>query len=163
MTDLSTVSELEKALTFYEVYHSEKRNKIIHFVFVPLLLYTGFVIAFHIHNLIPFLAFLGYSFYYVGLDSVVGTTYIPIMFQMLFYIRSISLLTAILIHVSSWIVQILSHKYFEGRAPAITQGFFQAITIAPLFTWYELYRLGGYKKEIFDRIEKNAKDIVLNR
>jgi len=163
MVDLSSTSKLEKALTFYEIYHSEKRNKIIHFVFVPLLLYTGFVITFHIHNLIPISAFLGYSFYYMKLDSIVGTTYIPIMFYMLYHIQSISLLTAILIHVSSWIVQILSHKYFEGKAPALTQGFFQAITIAPLFTWYELYRLGGYKKELFDRIEKNARDIVLNR
>ena len=72
-------------------------------------------------------------------------------------IMSISFLSAFLIHVSSWIVQILSHKYFEGNAPALTKGLFQAITIAPLFTWYELFRIFGYKRLFFKQVENNAK------
>ena len=157
MTDLSSLSSLERALTFYEVYHSEWRNKLIHFIFVPILLYTGFSMVYYYAPYITISAFIGYSVYYIYVDPVIGLSYVPIMIMMLNNVKSISFLSAFLIHVSSWIVQILSHKYFEGNAPALTKGLFQAITIAPLFTWYELFRIFGYRKIFFNRIETNAK------
>ena len=155
--------DLEKALTFYQKYHNEWRNILIHFIFVPILLYTGFVIVHNIFPVVTFLAFICYSTYYIYLDPVIGLTYIPVMLSMMIHINSISLTTAILIHVSSWIVQILSHKYFEGNTPALKDGLLQAITIAPLFTWYEMYKAFGYRKEFFSRIESNVNELNDNK
>jgi hypothetical protein len=44
---------------------------------------------------------------------------------------------ALVIHVISWAAQLLSHKYIEGRAAALTQSFVQSLVLAPLFVFYE--------------------------
>jgi hypothetical protein len=44
---------------------------------------------------------------------------------------------ALVIHVISWAAQLLSHKFIEGRAAALTQSFVQSLVLAPLFVFYE--------------------------
>jgi uncharacterized membrane protein YGL010W len=44
---------------------------------------------------------------------------------------------ALVVHVVSWAAQLLSHKYIEGRAAAVTQSFVQSLVLAPLFVFYE--------------------------
>ena len=81
---------------------------------------------------------IGYGSYYIYLDKLVGTTYLPILFLMYFTMEKLTLLEAVLIHVLSWIVQISAHKYVEKKSPALLIGFWDALTIAPLFVWLEI-------------------------
>jgi uncharacterized membrane protein YGL010W len=45
---------------------------------------------------------------------------------------------AVIVHILSWYVQIhLGHKIFEGAQPAVMQSLGGALTVAPLFAFYE--------------------------
>ncbi|KAL6777351.1 hypothetical protein ACKKBF_B21185 [Auxenochlorella protothecoides x Auxenochlorella symbiontica] len=68
---------------------------------------------------------------------------------------------AILIHVLSWVMQILpGHIWAEKRRPALLTSFFQSVVLAPLFVWYELLFLLGYRPQLYAdinaRIQRNV-------
>lgn len=57
---------------------------------------------------------------------------------------------ALLVHVVSWAAQLLSHKFIEGRAAALTQSFVQSLVLAPLFVFYEaaFWLLPGWRVDM---------------
>lgn len=108
---------------------------------------------------------LFYVLFYLQIDPVGGTLYAPILYAM--YISAVymhrddqkksggkswagtgRLLTfAFIVHVLSWYVQIhLGHKIFEGAQPAVMQSLGGALTVAPLFAFYEGLWLAGINK-----------------
>lgn len=147
---------LQKAC-FYRKYHSHPINILIHIFFVPLLLWTGLSIGNYIHFSIPLLASIGYGSYYIYLDKLVGSTYLPILFLMYFTMDKLTLLEAVLIHVLSWIVQISAHKYVEKKSPALLIGFWDALTIAPLFVWLEIWWFFGYNPIFYKLLKYYSK------
>tara|TARA_B100000029_G_C17402729_1_gene897691 strand:- start:290 stop:871 length:582 start_codon:yes stop_codon:yes gene_type:complete len=143
-------------LLFYESYHSNKLNKLIHVIFVPLIFYSALVMTSYISLYIPVIGSLAYMIYYIYLDRLAGITYSLLLLFMLSHINTISFYTALFVHILSWIAQILSHKFVEKRAPALLDSFFQAITIAPLFTWYEVLSIFGYRRRLLAYIHCEA-------
>lgn len=133
----------EKEYLFYEKYHKNDTNKIIHIITIPIIVYTIFVWLSFIPGflLIPnfgFIVFLGYSFYWFYLNPLAGIS------SSLFYIFiwGIASVTAtvpgvwilsIFLHVISWVIQIYGHKKYENNHPAFFDSFLQAFTLAPLF------------------------------
>ena len=53
---------------------------------------------------------------------------------MYYYRNLLTLSEAFLLHIISWVAQILSHKYLEGRAPALMDSLSQAFLEAPVFS-----------------------------
>ena len=62
-------------LLFYESYHSNKLNKLIHVIFVPLIFYSALVMTSYISLYIPVIGSLAYMIYYIYLDRLAGITY----------------------------------------------------------------------------------------
>ena len=59
-----------------------------------------------------------------------------------------SVSVSLLIHLASWTLQILSHKYFEGNKPALLDSITQSFSIAPLFTLLEFLFILGFRKDL---------------
>jgi uncharacterized membrane protein YGL010W len=170
--------DLAANLGFYGTYHREPRNQMIHFVFVPALLYSFILFFAHL----PFLGLdlrvgshritygtiiaAAYCIFYLYLDSFGGLLYSVVITAMYSnatrtvsndrsdaYIRSTKkkdgggvswtgtghpLKLAAAVQVIGWWAQLHpGHAIFEGAKPALLDGFGQALSVAPLFAFYE--------------------------
>lgn len=154
-------NKLESDFNFYLKYHNKFWNKIVHLICIPGLCFSIFVLLNNIDLSYNFLntkteidcifsiksSLILYSFYiiyYLYLSPVIG------FFCMLFYLIILilsnlffctvnnSYIWALIIHISSWIFQILSHKFIEGNSPAFKEGLIQSFLTAPLFIVVEI-------------------------
>jgi uncharacterized membrane protein YGL010W len=116
-----------------------------------------------------------YQVFYLWIDPLGGTLYAPILYAMYrsaVYLRRIDqqehqsavgtqatpfqwsgtgrlLSFALVLHVFSWYIQIhLGHKIYEGAQPAVMQSLGGALTVAPLFAFYEGLWLAGINKDL---------------
>lgn len=108
-----------------------------------------------------FLILVPYSVYYMALDIVAGVSWllfvgIPLwitseLFQQYFF--ETAWIWALAVHLFSWLVQIVAgHMYFERRKPALMDSLFQSLLLAPLFVWFELLFLLGYRRDLYEDI-----------
>lgn len=168
--------DLEKHLTFYGAYHSNKVNVGIHVICVPLILFSGFTIAsntgplFHLPSwlVIPHLeptlgtlAAFTWGGLYLLLEPVAGTLLALLCLgaaaagnHLVAVDSETTTKAAIAVHVACWILQFVGHGCFEGRAPALLDNLLQAIFLAPLFVWLELMFALGYRPELQARVNK---------
>lgn len=61
-----------------------------------------------------------------------------------------------LLKTTGWVLQILAHKFFEGRAPAFLDNASTAFTMAPYFVLLELMFGLGYKPKLQQQIDSEA-------
>ncbi|KAJ5157809.1 uncharacterized protein N7482_008909, partial [Penicillium canariense] len=162
----------------YGAYHNNPVNVAIHITCVPILLFTGIVLACNCPPLLPtpdVLSFqylpanagtIGafiYAIFYVLLEPVAGGLLAPLV------IGSAACGNYLLgtygwevnywaggIHVVSWLAQFVGHGKFEGRAPALLDNLAQALLLAPLFVWMEILFFFGYRPELKARMDKNV-------
>ncbi|CRK13133.1 2-hydroxy-palmitic acid dioxygenase mpo1 like protein [Verticillium longisporum] len=168
--------DLEKHLTFYGAYHHNSVNIAIHMCCVPLILYSGFLLATNTGTLIPLpswltapylelnlgtLAAITWGALYVLLEPVAGTLLAIISLAVTAYGNSLRIenptttnQAALITHVVCWIFQFIGHGAFEKRAPALLDNLVQAIFLAPLFVWLEFLFLLGYRQELKARVDK---------
>lgn len=178
-------NDVQKALAFYGVYHSEPMNQLVHFFGVPGILWSMFM--FIVHLPIPFVSTyvdgylpkdypltygtvvaLFYLFFYLKIDPFGGTLYAPVLYAM--YVSAVHLRKAdqakaskspswmgtgkllqyaFALHVFSWYIQIhWGHKIFEGAQPALFESVGGALTVAPLFAFYEGLWAAGINKDL---------------
>ena len=153
------MSKLEIDFKFYSDYHSHKLNKIIHIFCIPLICFSLFIFL----NYIPysvqiyntentvilnlkasFILYSLYILYYLYLSPklglICGLFYLLILVcgNLFYYYIDNAWIYSIIIQISSWIIQILSHKYIEGNSPAFIEGFVQSFLTAPLFIVVEI-------------------------
>lgn len=170
---------LKDQLVFYGSYHNNPINQLIHFVFVPTILWTVSVWLAYTPSLghgsssedcvmlqwaIPN-ASLGliaaYSVYYMVLDLFAGVTWtivvgIPIWISSEAFRANVTdaWVWALGLHVFAWFMQIYpGHALAEGRKPALIDSFVQSLLLAPLFVWFELLFLLGYKKQFRSEVQ----------
>ena len=143
-------------------------NKLVHILCIPMLVWTTTVFLSYIptytinYENVEFnltaagiTAFM-YVNYYLYLDFRLG-----ILSIFLFYLNvttasnfvenndlQYSVSVSLLIHLASWTLQILSHKYFEGNKPALLDSITQSFSIAPLFTLLEFLFILGFRKDL---------------
>jgi len=170
---------LEEQLGFYGAYHQDPTNQLIHFFFVPTILFATMLMLSHFsifglpvtipgtggHNLNWGTVVLAiYTIYYVNLAPLVGSIFTGILLAM--YAASTLLVAAdcaaagrksgaagkpaaasgigfamklsLVLQVVSWYMQIHpGHALFEHVKPALFDSLGQALTVAPLFAFYE--------------------------
>eukprot|EP00879_Flechtneria_rotunda_P002726 GHRR01002932.1.p1 GENE.GHRR01002932.1~~GHRR01002932.1.p1 ORF type:complete len:207 (+),score=52.46 GHRR01002932.1:236-856(+) len=176
---------LLEQLTFYGSYHSNKYNQLIHFIFVPSILWSAAVWLAYAGPLLPlppdqltwlptwlssavqlngaFLWVTAYTLYYLCLDPVAGLTWsacvgTPIWLSATAFQQQVARawLWSLLINIFSWYMQIHpGHGILEGRKPALLDSFIQALTLAPLFVWYELLFLLGYRPKLYQQLQQS--------
>jgi uncharacterized membrane protein YGL010W len=58
------------------------------------------------------------------------------------------------LHIFSWFAQIVfGHQMAEHRKPALMDSFFQSLVLAPLFVWFELLFLLGYRPRLHAEVQ----------
>lgn len=166
MERVSKDESLESQLVFYASYHQHPVNVAIHCVFIPLIWWTIVIMAAHypllgLNLTIPGTrhritwatsTFVGYSIYYVYLDQVTGsaaTLVMSLMYAVACKLADPSvekdgyrgrvLQLAMCLQVISWYMQIHpGHMIYEGIKPALFDSMGDALTVAPLFSLYDV-------------------------
>jgi uncharacterized membrane protein YGL010W len=175
--------DLESQLAFYGSYHNNKWNRLIHIIFVPVILWSALLMTTALPplfvpaysslltvNLALFVA-LFYGAYYVLLErhwaSLIMFVLLVGMWLLANYIHELYpteyLRLGVLLHLLGWISQFAGHKFAEGRQPALFDNLFQSLVLAPLFVWMEvLFMLFNYRptlhKKVQKRVEKNIEE-----
>ncbi len=135
-----------KDLVFYNSFHKNKYNKLLHVIGIPLIVWSTFLIThkIKINTKLSTVLYLTYLFSYLKISKFYGL--ISGLFYYLLYYHSHNLYKTInkkkLIHyfagaqLFSWFIQFYGHKYYEKNRPALLTGFVQSFTMAPLFAVY---------------------------
>ena len=148
----------------YAAYHQDARNKVTHFVGVP-------VIVLSLMIPLSWLRFEGVSAavvttavllaYYLALDLWLGFAMCIVMGALLGLGQLIADQGALAgwswfagLFVGGWILQLVGHVY-EGRRPALADNLFQ-IFVAPIFLCAELFFALGYKPKLHAAVQARA-------
>ncbi|KAL3691483.1 hypothetical protein R1sor_005134 [Riccia sorocarpa] len=186
---MADLLNLEKQFAFYGAYHSNKFNILIHMFFVWPIFFTNGILWAYTPAIIPvplpagtlpfqqymvlnvnFLIFSFYALYYVAFDRKAGSLGAALCLAL--WIASQALAQAwpwstawkfvLLAQITCWTGQVLGHVVFEGRAPALTDNFAQAMLMAPFFVLFEFLQAffgyepyPGFNKNVGKKIEEN--------
>jgi uncharacterized membrane protein YGL010W len=155
------MTSLKDQLQSYGAYHTDPRNKLTHFVGVPLVtfalfLFLGwfrFVPAPDLPITGATLFFLVVFLYYLRLDWSVALVQAPVNLLLLWladraavlpFRQSLTIFVAAF--VLGWIFQLAGHA-IEGRRPALADNFLQIFN-APLFLAAEVLFLLGFRQDL---------------
>ena len=126
----------------YKAYHQDNTNIVIHQFCVPLLLLS-------FYSTVPiYFAFVVNTFYSVNYllfdvfsaKSIHSVYYLQSLFVLHFAFRqTLSVQTNIIIHIASWLLQIVGHKWFENNTPAFLDNLYDSFLFAPYFTFLETF------------------------
>ena len=155
------MTSLKDQLVSYAAYHRDPRNKLTHFVGVPLVTFSLFLVLgwfrfVHAPDL-PItgatLFFLAVFLYYLRLDWSVALLQAPVNLLLLYLADRAAVLPfsqslAIFMgaFVLGWIFQLAGHA-IEGRRPALADNFLQIFN-APLFLTAEVLFLLGFRNDL---------------
>lgn len=150
------MKSLSEQVSAYEAYHHDLRNKLTHFVGVPLVtfsifLFLGWLRFVHDPSL-PFtgatLFYLIVFLYYLVLDWKIALLQAPFTLSLLWladrialwpFMESLAAFTAAF--VGGWIIQLIGHA-MEGRRPALADNLLQIFN-APLFLTVEVVNVAS--------------------
>eukprot|EP01126_Amoeba_proteus_P001886 TRINITY_DN10585_c0_g2_i4.p1 TRINITY_DN10585_c0_g2~~TRINITY_DN10585_c0_g2_i4.p1 ORF type:complete len:176 (+),score=28.79 TRINITY_DN10585_c0_g2_i4:78-530(+) len=145
--------DLITKLGFYGAYHSNPINKLIHIVFVPIIEFCSLVLMISLTS--PYLGFGWTNFgviycaviipYTLWLHLSSGLIRSVFLIVLTYYAHSNALNASgsflwymLGLKIFSWAVQVgVGHGIYEGRKPALMDGFLEAIFTAPLFVILE--------------------------
>lgn len=186
MSSPGGVFDIYKQFTFYGAYHNHPVNVLVHITFVPLILCTfqvmasyipmpSFIPEYHL-NLGDYLVFdlnvasihaILYLAYYFMLEPVAALLYAPqltlsVLTAIAYSYSPDAFMTAVYIHVVSWIAQFFSHAFAEKRAPALLDNLIGAVVLAPFFVHLEVLFKLGYKPELHHEIKRQI-DIEISK
>jgi uncharacterized membrane protein YGL010W len=156
------VKSLAEQLAAYEAYHQDGRNKLTHFVGVPLVtfaifLFLGWLRFVHAPE-VPFtgatLFYVAVFAYYLVLDWQVALLQAPFTLGLLWLADRVaqwpfseSLVVFAGAFLGGWAVQLLGHG-FEGRRPALADNILQIFN-APLFLTTEVLFMMGFRRDLW--------------
>ncbi|KAG2445739.1 hypothetical protein HXX76_000345 [Chlamydomonas incerta] len=195
---------LREQLAFYGAYHNHPINQLIHFVFVPAILWSILVWLSYIGPLGALLGAAGgeplarlglgglaarlpaaaaaalqptspaflvaalYGGFYIALDVVAGASWflcvgLPLAWSAVWFAGAVpnAWQWALGVHVFSWYMQIHpGHAVCEKRKPALLDSLVQAFALAPLFVWYELLFLLGYRPALRRELQARVEELI---
>ena len=100
-----------------------------------------------------FLLLAGYALYYLTLEPLAGASWAACTALPMWATANAVRKTiphawawALALHILAWVVQVyFGHVVAEKRRPALMDSFFQSLVLAPLFVWFELLFVCGYR------------------
>ena len=155
---------LEEQMGIYAAYHQDRRNKLTHFIGVPVIV-LSLMIPLSWVKVEPVSAALVITAilvaYYLVLDVPLGLAMLVVMGALLWLGQLIAGLGALwgwigfgVLFVGGWILQLVGHV-FEGRKPALADNLFQ-IFVAPIFLAAEILFALGYKPALHSAVQARA-------
>lgn len=153
---LSNYFDLRQSFPFYGAYHNEKRNQVIHCVFVPIIFTTALTFGSFVKLgstglTLSDAAAVFYAVSFVKMDTTAGLLYAPVIGAMHHIgtrVLTANLPLAIGLHAVGWISQFIGHGVFEGRKPALLDNLFQSLHAAVFFVWLEVLFALGYRPKL---------------
>ncbi|MGP0064017.1 MAG: DUF962 domain-containing protein [Isosphaeraceae bacterium] len=153
---------LKQQMQSYGAYHKDPRNKMTHFVGVPLVTFSLFLVLGWFRFVVPdvpitaaTIFYLGVVIYYLRLDWTVALMQLPATLILLMvsdwvaqmpFGRSFSIFLATF--VLGWVFQLVGH-YIEGRRPALADNILQVFN-APLFLTIEVLAALKMRKDLYE-------------
>lgn len=146
----------------YSEFHRNHVNRVIHYVFVPLIhLSTCLLVACFSSMTVVLFSVLAFFGLYLCLDvraGLVSMPYLAMVFAMSSAAfkhlpRSELIQLAVAVNISGWLAQFVGHAVFEKRAPAVTESFFGSLLTAPLFVNLEVVSELGLAPRLMARLE----------
>lgn len=160
---------LAQHMGMYSAYHRHPMNRVIHFIFVPAIVWTLMVWL----DLVPLginvggaditLAFVGVGvllLWYLMLDFALGVAATTVFTVLLVsaivlnetYGAATASTIAAIVFVASWVFQFVGHGVWEKRRPALMDNLFQ-ILVAPMFLIAETAFAFGFRKQLEKAVE----------
>jgi len=162
------MKSLVDQMSVYAAYHDDATNKAIHFVFVPLIVWSGMGLlmlpgAWHVGTIAVTLALAvatAMLVYYLLLDLPLGVGMV-VLFTFL-YVTAWQVRVALggaawmlfaAVFAGSWVAQVIGHSAFEHRKPALVDNLFQ-VFVAPIFVLAEWAFALGLRKPLHDAVRR---------
>jgi uncharacterized membrane protein YGL010W len=159
---------LTEQMSVYAAYHNDATNKAIHFLFVPLIIWSamGLLVqlgAVQLGTLAVTAAHVIAAIllaYYLSLDFPLGVAMVFLFTLMLVTVLQVQtalgaeawmLFTAVF--VGSWIAQLVGHAAFEHRKPALADNVLQ-VFVAPIFVMAEWAFAIGLRRQLHADVQR---------
>jgi uncharacterized membrane protein YGL010W len=161
------MKSLADQMSVYAAYHDDATNKAIHFVFVPLIVWSGMGLLIQVGTwpLGPFsitlahLAAVALLAYYLALDFPLGVAMVVLFtillttaLQMDAYAGARAWWFFLAVFAASWVAQIIGHAAFEHRKPALVDNVWQ-VFVAPIFVMAEWGFALGLRKQLLAQVQ----------
>ncbi len=159
---------LEEQMSVYLKYHRNPKNRLTHFVGVPLIMFSLFVLLALVRvevggfsiSAATLLAVI-VLIYYFRLDAVLAaamTLFVAVLLVGAHGVANEGARPAVAVFaatfIGGWALQLIGHV-FEGKRPALIDNFFQ-VFIAPIFLMAEVFFALGYKRDVAERMQELA-------
>lgn len=165
------MKSLVEQMSMYAAYHRDPTNKAIHFLFVPLIIWSamGLLIQAGAVTLGGIAVTLAHAIavvllvYYLRLDFALGVAMVFLFTFLLvtalqvdasFGARAWILFAAVF--AGSWVAQLVGHSAFEHRKPALADNVFQ-VFVAPIFVMAEWAFSLGLRKQLHAQVQEGLK------
>lgn len=159
---------LEEQMSFYLRYHRNPKNKLTHYLGVPLIMFSLLVLLGLVRVQVGAVSVTAASVatiallaYYFRLDAVLAvamTLFVAVLLIAANRVCALGAPAALSVcgaaFFGGWILQWIGHA-FEGRRPALFENPSQAV-VAPIFLMAEAFFALGYKQDVAQRVEALA-------
>ncbi|MCA1818554.1 MAG: DUF962 domain-containing protein [Halobacteriales archaeon] len=162
------MKSLPEQMAVYAAYHRDGSNRAIHFLFVPLIVWSamgllalpGSVEAGGLAVTAAHVASLALLAYYLRLDVPLGVA-MAVLFTVLLTtaleldarLGAAALPFFAAVFALSWAAQLVGHRFFEGRKPALMDDLWQ-VFVAPVFVVAEWAFALGLRRKLRDEVER---------
>jgi uncharacterized membrane protein YGL010W len=162
------VKTLVEQMSMYAAYHKDATNKAIHFVFVPLIIWSamGLLVQAGSVTLGTLEVTLAHAIavvllaYYLYLDFPLGVAMVFLFTVMLVTVLQVqdgmggrAWLLFLAVFVGSWIAQLVGHAAFEHRKPALADNVLQ-VFVAPVFVMAEWAFGMGMRQQLHADVQR---------
>lgn len=135
-----TARRVDQLLAHYEESHRNPTNEVIHFVAIPLIMFSLLGLLFAIHPWVAYAFVLAAMAYYVRLSGVFLVTMAVLSVIGLVLVHALGehvLTVSIVVFVGAWIAQFVGHK-IEGKKPSFFEDL-QYLFVGPIFVLSKLF------------------------
>jgi uncharacterized membrane protein YGL010W len=131
---------VDQLLAHYEESHRHPTNEVIHFVAIPLIMFSLLGLLFALHPWVAYGFVLASLAYYARLNLVFLLTMAALSAVALAGVHALGehvLATSLVIFVGAWIAQFIGHR-IEGRKPSFFEDL-QYLFVGPIFVLSKLF------------------------
>ncbi len=163
------MTKLEQLLSQYAAYHLDQKNIYTHFIGIPMIVFSIICLTARAGVIIPggeltlaLILLLASCIYYFSLDRIFGLIMLviyAIAYPFAYKIAQLDTTSwlglSIGIFVVGWVFQFVGH-FYEKKKPAFTDDII-GLAIGPLFVLAEMVFMLGFRKELEQRIQEEAR------
>jgi len=171
---------LDSQYVSYGSHHNNKVNKGIHFICVPLILWSFVVITTHYFGTLMDASLIPVVGQYIQQIGGVTVGFLWMFFNLVFYFTLEPLASALLapalfglvylanqfhssnsnattlafgVHIAGWAAQFVGHYVYEKRRPKLFDNVIQSLSLSALFVWLEFLFMLGYRRQLSGRLQ----------